>query len=67
MSEKSKRRKVVEGDSLSQIALEEYGDANAWKLIAKKNNISDPNKLKPGTILVIPSLDEADGDKPAHM
>ena len=47
---------VVSGDSLSKIALREYGDAKQWKRIfeANKDILTDPNKIKPGQKLKIP-------------
>lgn len=43
-------------DSLWKIALQYYGNGNKWKNIYEynKDRIKDPNKLKPGTKLVIP-------------
>ena len=47
---------VVSGDSLSKIALREYGDAKQWNRIfeANKDILTDPNKIKPGQKLKIP-------------
>ncbi|QJR10220.1 Potassium binding protein Kbp [Usitatibacter rugosus] len=47
---------VKSGDSLSKIAKNEYGDANAWKRIfeANKDLIKDPDKIFPGQKLKIP-------------
>lgn len=47
---------VKSGDSLSKISKKVYGDAGKWNRIykANKSKISDPNRLKPGTKLVIP-------------
>lgn len=44
------------GDTLWKIAEETYGDGKKWKNIYRfnKDAIKDPNKLKPGTKLVIP-------------
>lgn len=43
-------------DSLWKIAQEFYGDGKKWKNIYRynKDRIKDPNKLKPGTKIVIP-------------
>ena len=48
---------VEKGDSLSKIAKHFYGDANAWKSIfeANRDQLSDPDLIKPGQILKIPS------------
>ena len=47
---------VVAGDSLSKIAKKMYGDAAKWKLIfeANKDQLTDPDKIKPGQVLRIP-------------
>jgi LysM repeat protein len=47
---------VKEGDSLSLIAKEVYGDMGRWKEIyeANKDKISDPNLIDAGLELVIP-------------
>jgi len=47
---------VQSGDSLSKIAKQFYGDANAYNKIfeANRNILNDPNKIQPGQTLVIP-------------
>ncbi|MGV3588881.1 MAG: LysM peptidoglycan-binding domain-containing protein [Adhaeribacter sp.] len=47
---------VKSGDSLSKIAKQLYGDANAWHRIHQANTdqIKDPNLIHPGQKLVIP-------------
>jgi nucleoid-associated protein YgaU len=47
---------VKKGDTLSSIAREAYGNANAWNKIfaANKDKIKDPKKLTIGTVLKIP-------------
>jgi nucleoid-associated protein YgaU len=47
---------VKPGDSLSKIAKNEYGNANAWPKIfeANKDILKDPNKIFPGQKLKIP-------------
>jgi len=47
---------VKAGDTLSKIAQEKLGDANAYMDIfnANKGLLSDPNKIKPGQVLKIP-------------
>ena len=61
------RYTVVEGDNLSRIAEQNavYGDGYLWPLIFKANTdkLSDPGKLQPGMVLVIPrNLSQADID-----
>jgi nucleoid-associated protein YgaU len=47
---------VKSGDTLSKIAKEFYGDANAYMDIfnANKDQLNDPDKIKPGQVLKIP-------------
>jgi len=47
---------VVSGDSLSKIAQKFYGDAKKYPKIfdANKDQLSDPDKIKPGQKLKIP-------------
>ena len=47
---------VKSGDTLSKIAKETLGDANAYMEIfnANKDQLADPNKIKPGQVLKIP-------------
>ena len=47
---------VKSGDTLSKIAKENLGDANAYMKIfnANKDQLSDPDKIKPGQILKLP-------------
>ncbi|WP_327695924.1 CIS tube protein [Streptomyces sp. NBC_00459] len=54
---------VVAGDSLAMLAWREYGDATAWRAIAEANGIDDPMALMPGTELVVPGLQDADGEE----
>jgi nucleoid-associated protein YgaU len=48
---------VKAGDTLSKIAKEHLGDANAYMKIfdANKDQLSDPDKIKPGQILKLPA------------
>ncbi|MGA9799108.1 MAG: LysM peptidoglycan-binding domain-containing protein [Terriglobales bacterium] len=46
---------VQPGDNLSKISKHFYGDANKYPVIAKANNLDDPDKIKVGQKLVIPS------------
>ena len=48
---------VAAGDSLSKIAKQFYGNANEYMKIfnANKDKLTDPNSIKPGQELVIPS------------
>jgi nucleoid-associated protein YgaU len=53
----SNYREVKSGDTLSKIAKEEYGDANAYMKIfeANKPMLSHPDKIYPGQKLRIPA------------
>jgi LysM repeat protein len=48
---------VKSGDTLSRIAKEMLGDANAYMDIfdANKDQLTDPNQIKPGQVLKIPT------------
>jgi nucleoid-associated protein YgaU len=50
-------RTVKSGDTLSKIAKEAYGDANAYMKIfeANKPMLKDPDKIYPGQVLRIPA------------
>ena len=47
---------VKPGDTLSGIAKDQLGDANAYMKIfeANRDQLSDPNKIKPGQVLKLP-------------
>lgn len=47
---------VREGETLSWIAYKEYGDAAQWRPIAEANRLSRVRDLKPGTMLMIPTI-----------
>lgn len=48
---------VQSGDSLSKIAKQHYGDANAWQKIYQANRdvLDDPDKIFPGQTLRLPA------------
>ena len=48
---------VQSGDTLSKIAKQHLGDANAYMKIfdVNKDQLSDPDKIKPGQVLKIPA------------
>ncbi|HIZ78546.1 MAG TPA: bifunctional metallophosphatase/5'-nucleotidase [Candidatus Lachnoclostridium stercorigallinarum] len=56
---------VQSGDSLSRIAKRELGSYNLWNVIyeANRDQISDPNVIRPGQVLVIPGSQAAEGEK----
>lgn len=47
---------VKSGDNLSKIAKHFYGNANAWNTIfeANRDQLTDPDRIKPGQMLKIP-------------
>jgi nucleoid-associated protein YgaU len=47
---------VREGDTLPWIAYAEYNDPKEWRVIADANNLTQIRRLKPGAMLVIPSV-----------
>jgi nucleoid-associated protein YgaU len=51
---------VAKDDWLSTIARTWYGDMNLWPAIydANRDQIADPNKIKPGWVLTIPDLSD---------
>lgn len=52
----------VEGKTLSMIAAHHYDDWRQWVLIAEYNNIADPRRITPGTILLLPPRPLEQGD-----
>jgi hypothetical protein len=54
--EAHRTHRVRAGDSLTQLAWREYGDATGWRGIAEANDIDDPLRLRPGVELLIPEL-----------
>jgi nucleoid-associated protein YgaU len=54
---------VKAGDTLSQIAKEHLGSAGAYMKIfeANRDKLSDPDKLRPGQVLVIPGTHGSGG------
>jgi nucleoid-associated protein YgaU len=49
---------LMAGDSLASIAYREYGDPALWRLLAGFNEIDDPLRLRIGSPLLIPALEE---------
>lgn len=54
--EKPRVHEVQSGDTLSKIAKQYYGDANAYNRIFEANRpmLADPDEIYPGQVLVIP-------------
>ncbi|KAF5424725.1 Nucleoid-associated protein [Candidatus Methanomarinus sp.] len=55
-ADRTKRRVIVQGESLWFIANREYGDSTLWRLIAKANRINNPRILETGREIIIPTL-----------
>lgn len=49
---------VVSGDTLAGIAFQQYGDPALWREIAVANGIDDPMRLRPGSRLLVPAMEE---------
>ena len=47
---------IKEGESLDWIASQEYGSAAHWRFIAEVNNIDNPFRVLPGTVISLPPL-----------
>ncbi|WP_054813938.1 LysM peptidoglycan-binding domain-containing protein [Nocardia arizonensis] len=47
---------VVEGETLSAIAQKFYGQAGFFKLVAVASGISDPDRIRPGQVLLLPEV-----------
>lgn len=49
---------VVEGDTLAGIAYAEYGNPSLWRAVATLNRLDDPMRLRPGSTVLLPTVDE---------
>ena len=49
-----KQYTVVHGDSLWSIAMKQYNDGYKWVEIAKANNLTNPNIIFAGNVLMLP-------------
>lgn len=51
---------VEKGDTLSHIAKQFYGKASKWNAIfeANRDQLDDPDKIKPGQVLKIPAIND---------
>lgn len=54
--DRTKVRVIQEGMQLYQLAWEEYGDVEMWKVIAKENGILDPLDIVPGQQIKVPAI-----------
>lgn len=49
---------LVAGDTLHSVAHRAYGRPGLWRHIAAANDIDDPTRVRPGTALLVPALEE---------
>lgn len=56
-ADRTKSRTLKDGEHLWNLANNEYDDSSNWRPIANANNIDNPRKIKPGTHLIVPSLE----------
>lgn len=54
--DRTKVKTIIDGMSLWQIAYEEYGDSDLWRVIARENDILNPLDIYPGQLIRIPAL-----------
>jgi nucleoid-associated protein YgaU len=52
----TKARDLKRRERLDQISANEYGTPAEWRRIAEENDIDDPRRVPPGTILKIPPM-----------
>ncbi len=55
-SDHTKRIIMREGETLTSISAREYNDPRKWREIADANDIDDPLRVQPGTVLKLPPL-----------
>jgi nucleoid-associated protein YgaU len=55
-SDRTKLVQVKRGQTLSEIAWQQYDNPARWRPIAEANSLDNPRLLTPGTVLKIPSL-----------
>ncbi len=49
---------LTAGDSLQSLAYHAYGNPELWRYIAEANDIDDPMRLKLGSTVLVPALEE---------
>jgi hypothetical protein len=58
-------RMLISGETLPGIAVAEYGRPGDWRRLAEANQIDDPLRVRPGSVLYLPSRAELAGGRPA--
>ena len=61
-SDYTRRHRLAQGETLSQVAFLFYGDPGLWRPIAIANQIDDPRRLAPALQLTVPRLPYRDPD-----
>ncbi len=51
--------RVQRGESIDRIAAKYYSDSTDWRRIVEANGITDPIRLEPGVLLIIPKRENA--------
>ncbi len=54
--DRTKYRTVHQGEHLWNFAVQEYGDAELWRVIARENGLMNPLDLSSGQIIKLPAL-----------
>ncbi|MDO4540713.1 MAG: hypothetical protein Q4B48_06420 [Syntrophomonadaceae bacterium] len=54
--DRTKRRTIREGMQLWNLAWEEYGDPELWRVIAQENGMMNPLRIQPGQVVKLPAL-----------
>ena len=49
---------LAAGESLQSVAFTTYGHARLWRHLAVLNGIDDPLRVRPGTVVMLPTLSE---------
>ncbi len=52
---------LVAGDTLAHVAYQEYGDARLWRTLAEYNGIDDPLRVRSGTDVLLPAIEDLVG------
>ncbi|EKD58104.1 MAG: hypothetical protein ACD_57C00031G0012 [uncultured bacterium] len=60
MAQEKQEYKVVAGDSLSKISEKYYGSMDLWPVLARENNIANPNIIFVDSTLNIPAKSDAE-------
>ena len=56
---RDRMHQVLPGETLDRIAYAAYGDPTQWRVIAERNKVMDPLRLRPGTRLILPEREAA--------